>query len=130
MAKIEGFGAPGAYDPPTYTQAIKVTEAQTFLFLSGQTAREPDGSLAHPGDFAGQARTVLQAVQALVEAGGGTLDNLVKVNAYIADVRYREAWQAIYREFFPRKLPAYTVFQVSTFGQPGWLIEVEAIAVL
>jgi hypothetical protein len=65
MAKIEGFCAPGVYDPPNYTQAIKVTEAQTILFLSGQVAREPDGSVAHRGDFTGRVRSVLRAIEAL-----------------------------------------------------------------
>ena len=55
---------------------IKVTEAQTLLFLSGQVAREADGSVRHRGDFMGQAREAYRAVKALVEAGGGTLDEM------------------------------------------------------
>jgi hypothetical protein len=53
MATIEGVCAPEVYDPPNDTQAIKVTDVQAILFLFGQVAREPDGRVAHRGDFAG-----------------------------------------------------------------------------
>ena len=76
--RSEGFCATSVWDPQGYTQAIKVTEAQTLLFLSGQVAREADGSVRHRGDFMGQAREAYRAVKALVEAGGGTLDNVVR----------------------------------------------------
>jgi len=59
MAKIEKYGAAGVYEPPGYSQGIRVTGAQTILFT---------------GDFTAQARAVFAAIQALVEAGGGTLE--------------------------------------------------------
>jgi len=45
MATLEKFSARGVYDPPGYSQAIKVTGAQTILFLAGQVAYD---KLAHP----------------------------------------------------------------------------------
>ena len=51
MAKIEKYCAPGVYDPPGYSQGIKVTSAQTLLFLAGQVAYDKDGSPRHRGDF-------------------------------------------------------------------------------
>ena len=128
--KMEEVKAPGVFDSPHYKQAVKVTGAQSIVFLAGQVARNPDGSVAHPGDFRGQARSALRDVKALVEAAGGTLDNVVKINAYTADERYRDEWRAVCKEFFPGKLPATTRIQVSGFGLPGWLVEVEAVAVL
>jgi 2-iminobutanoate/2-iminopropanoate deaminase len=128
--KIEEIIAPGVFDSPQFKQAVKVTGAQSILFLAGQVARNPDGSVAHRGDFAGQARAALRDLKALVEQAGGTLENVVKINAYTADERYRDEWRLVCREFFPGKLPATTRIQVSGFGLPGWLVEVEAIAVL
>src|SRR5438034_218504 len=75
MATLEKLSARGVYDPPGYSQAIKVTGAQTILFLAGQVAYDKDGGAAHPGDFKAQARQVFSSVKALVEAGGGTLAN-------------------------------------------------------
>ena len=56
MANIEKFSAPGVFDPATYSQGIKVTQAQTILFLSGQVAYTPEGGVAYRGDFKAQAR--------------------------------------------------------------------------
>jgi enamine deaminase RidA (YjgF/YER057c/UK114 family) len=130
MAKIEGFCATGVYDPPTYTQAIKVSGAQTILFLSGQVAYEKDGSTMHRGDFKGQAREAFRAIKALVEAAGGTMESVVKLNTYLTDIRYRADLVPIRAEFFPRKAPASTLVQVGALAHPDWLIEIEAIAVI
>ena len=46
MPKIEKFCASGVFDPPTYSQGIKVSDAQTVLFLAGQVAYDKDGSVA------------------------------------------------------------------------------------
>ena len=61
MVSIEKYCAPGVYDPPGYSQGIKVTGAQTILFLAGQVAYYKDGGVAHRGDFTGQARDVFGA---------------------------------------------------------------------
>jgi len=128
MAKIEKYCAAGVYDPPGYSQGTKVTGAQTILFLAGQVAYDKDGSAKHRGDFKGQAREVFTAVKALVEAGGGTLDNIVKINTYVTDVRYRPEFRAIREEFFGAKGPASTVVEVSALAHPDYLIGVEAIS--
>lgn len=130
MAKIDAFGAPGVYDPPGYSQGIKATGAQTILFLAGQVAYDKDGGVAHRGDFKGQARQVFGAIKALVEAQGGTLRNVVKLNTYVTDVRYRPEFRAIREEFFGAKGPASTMVEVSSLAHPDYLIEVEAVAVL
>lgn len=129
-ATIERYCARGVYDPPGYSQAIKVSGAQTVLFLAGQVAYDKDGATSHRGDFKGQAREVFRAIKALVEAQGGTLANVVKINTYLTDVRYRADLIPIREEFFGKKLPASTLVQVAALAQPDWLIEVEAIAVI
>jgi len=79
MPKIEQYAAREVWDPPTYSQAVKATGAETILYLAGQVAYDDNGGVAHPGDFKAQARAALQAVKAQVEAGGGTMANIVKV---------------------------------------------------
>ena len=88
------------------------------------------GGPAHGRDFAAQAREVHRAVQAQVEAGGGTLRDVVKLTTYLTDMRYREELIPIREEFFGPKLPAHTQVAIVALGRPEWLIEVEAIAVL
>lgn len=130
MALIEKLGAPGVYDPPGYSQAIKVTGAQTILFLAGQVPYDAHGGVNHVGDFKGQARQVFGAVKALVEAGGGTLASVVKITTYVTDVRYRLDFRAVRDEFFGARGPASTMVEVSSLSHPDYLIEVEAVAIV
>jgi len=130
MATIEGYAAKGAYDPPTYSQAVKVSGLQTLIFISGQVAYDDEGKPAHQGDFTSQARSVFQSLKAQVEAGGGTLQSIVKLNTYLTDIRYRAELVPVREEFFGKKTPAATLVAVTALGQPDWLIEVEAVAVI
>ena len=113
-----------------YSQAVKVTGAQTILYIAGQVAYGPDGSPVHAGDFKAQARAALQALKAQVEAGGGTMASIVKVNTYLTDIRHRADYGPIREEFFGRKMPAHTLIQVAALAAPEFLIEIEAVAVL
>ncbi len=130
MATIEPYAAPAAFHPPGYAQAVKVTDARTILFIAGQVAYDETGGPAHGRDFTAQARAVFRSLQAQVEAGGGTLGDVVKVTTFLTDIRYRTELAPIREEFFGPKMPVYTQVAVSALGLPDWLIEVEAIAVL
>ena len=130
MAKIEQYAARGVWDPPTYSQAVKVTGAEIILYIAGQVAYGDNGSAAHAGDFKAQARATLEALKAQVEAGGGTMKNIVKVNTYLTDIRHRADYGPIRSEFFGPKLPPHTMVGVASLATPEFLIEVEAIAVL
>jgi enamine deaminase RidA (YjgF/YER057c/UK114 family) len=129
-AKIERLAAKSVFDPPTYTQTMKITGAETILFISGQVAYDENGQPAHPGDFVAQARTTYNALKAQVEAGGGTLSNIVKLTTFLVDIRHRNELASIREEFFGKKGPASTLVGVTALAQPGWLIEVEAIAII
>ena len=130
MVKIEPYCATGVWNPPTYSQAVKVTGAQTILFISGQVSYDDKGGAGHPGDFKAQARATFQALKAQVEAGGGTMQSIVKLNTYLTDLRHRADLIPIREEFFGKKTLASTLVGVTALAQPEWLIEVEAIAVI
>jgi len=130
MAEIEWYAAESVYDPPSHTQGVKVTGTRTLLFIAGQVAFDEQGGPAHSRDFAAQAREVHRSVLAQVEAGGGTLRDIVKLTTYLTDMRYREELIPIREEFFGPKLPAHTQVAIAALGRPDWLIEVEAIAAL
>ena len=130
MAKIEKYCPAGVYQPSGYSQGIKVTGAQTILFLAGQVAYDKDGGVAHKGDFKAQAREVFGAIKKLVEAGGGTLENVVKINTYVTDVRNRPDFRVVRDEFFGTQGPASTMIEVCALAHPDYLIEIEAVAVV
>jgi enamine deaminase RidA (YjgF/YER057c/UK114 family) len=130
MATIEKFGAAGVFEPATYSQGVKVTQAQTVLFLSGQVAYAPDGGVACRGDFKGQARGAYEAIKVLVESQGGTMASIVKLTTYVTDMSYRIDLAPIREEFFGKKGPASTLVEISALAHPDWMIEIEAIAVV
>ena len=130
MPTIEKFNAPGLFEPATYSQGVKVTQAQTVLFLSGQVAYTADGSPAFRGDFKAQARGAYEAIKALVESQGGTMNSIVKITTYVTDMRYRVDLAPIREEFFGKKGPASTLVEISALAHPDWMIEIEAIAAL
>ena len=130
MATIEKFCAPAVFDPATYSQGIKVTQAQTILFLSGQVAYTADGGVACRGDFKGQARGVYEAIKALVESQGGSMANIVKTTTYVTNMLYRVDLAPIREEFLGKKGPASTTIEIPSLAHPDWMIEIEAIAVI
>ena len=130
MRTVTPFNTPELFDPPTYTHAIKVHQAQTLLFISGQVAYTPEGGAAFPGDFKAQARGAYQAIKALVESQGGAMGNVIKLTTFVTDMKYRPDLAAVREEFFGRKGPASTLVQVAALAFPDLMVEIEAIAVL
>lgn len=126
----EVFGAPTVYSPIRYAQGIKTTGG-TIVWISGQVSQDKNGKMVHKGDFAGQARQALSNLKAMVEAAGGTINDIIKVNTYLTDLRYREELARVRAEFFPEgRLPASTLVGVAGLADPDMLVEIEAIAVL
>ena len=130
MPTIEKFGAPGVFEPATYSQGVRVNHGQTILFLSGQVAYTADGGVACRGDFKGQARGAYEAIKLLVESQGGTMANIVKITTYLTDIRYRVDLASIREEFLGKKGPASTLVEISALAHPDWMIEIEAIAAI
>jgi len=130
MRTVTPFNAPGLFEPPTYTQAVRVEHAQALLFLSGQVAYTPDGGVAFKGDFKGQARGAYQAIKSLVESQGGTMANVIKLTNFVTDMKYRGELATLREEFFGKKGPASTLVEVSALAFPDLMVEIEAIAVL
>jgi 2-iminobutanoate/2-iminopropanoate deaminase len=126
----EIFGAPTVYSPVRYAQGVKTTGG-TIVWISGQVSQDKNGKMVHRGDFSGQARQALGNLTAMVEAAGGTINDIIKVTTYLTDLRYREELARVRAEFFPDgKLPASTLVGVTALADPDMLVEIEAIAVL
>jgi 2-iminobutanoate/2-iminopropanoate deaminase len=124
------FCAKTVFDPPAYTQGVKVTGTGTTLYLSGQVSQDAKGNIVGKGDFAAQARQVLKNLKAMVEAGGGKMTDIVKLTFYLTDVRYRQDLVAVREAFFGPKLPASTLVTTPALAHPDYLLEIEAIAVV
>ena len=130
MAKIERFAAKGVWDPPTYSQGVKVTGAQTILYLAGQVAYDDKGGPAHRGDFKAQARAVLPGAEG-PGGGGRRHDGQHREDQHLPHRHPPPRRLASIREeFIGKKSCASTLVGVAALAMPEWLIEIEAIAVL
>ena len=101
--------------------------------MSGQTAWDANKLLVGGSDLRAQARQALLNLRHVVEASGGTLGDVVSLRIYVVafEARKAEAVGAAFREFFSGDAtPASTWVGVAALADPGFLIEIEAIAVI
>src|ERR1700728_2270042 len=113
-----------------FSHATAIEATGRFVFISGMTARRPDGSIAGIGDITEQTRQVCENVKAAVEAADGTLDDICRVDVYVRNMEHFEIIHKVRREYFTGIAPASTMVEVCKFTSPEYLIEMNAIAVL
>jgi enamine deaminase RidA (YjgF/YER057c/UK114 family) len=126
--------SPATLPPPVgYSHIAKVNKG-TLIYLAGQVSSDASGKLVGEGNFEAQAEQVFRNVKIAVEAAGGTMADIVKLNIYlVTEVGQDEVpkMRAIRDRYVNKeKPPASTLVVVSRLARPGWLIEVEAVAAL
>ncbi len=113
-----------------FSQATVIEAKGRIVFISGMTARRPDGTIAGIGDIEAQTRQVCENVKAAVEAAGGTMDDICRVDVYVRNMEHFDAIHKVRREYFKPPAPASTMVEVCKMTSPEYLIEINAIAVL
>jgi 2-iminobutanoate/2-iminopropanoate deaminase len=113
-----------------YNHYIRVDNPKSLIFLSGQLSRDSGGKLVGLGDMAEQTRQAIRNMSTVLEAAGGTLDDIVSIVVYTTDMREFKNIVAARMEFFKDKLPTSTIVEVNHLADPGLLIEFQAIAAL
>ena len=113
-----------------FSQAISVEAKGKLVFISGMTARRADGTVAGVGDIEAQTHQVCENLKAAVEAAGGTMDDICRVDVYVRNMEHFEAIHKVRREYFKAPAPASTMVEVSKFTSPDYLIEMSAIALI
>jgi 2-iminobutanoate/2-iminopropanoate deaminase len=127
MTEIRRVTAPDAPEPPpeTWSNCLVVGNV---AYVAGLTARSPDGSAQGGLDDYAQAQAIFSKIKALVEAAGGKMSDVVKINVYVTDIRRREqVWKAR-KEFFTGNFPVSTLVEVSKLADPAITVEIEAVA--
>lgn len=114
------------YPPPkgAYSPAVR---AGNLLFVSGQIPTDPKTGEVDGADVTAQAERVLAKLRLALEAGGATLDDVVSVTVYLADVNDWGAFNDLYKSTFRPPYPARTVVGAQL---RGILIELSAIAMV
>lgn len=116
-----------AAPPPVgpYSQAIR---SGNLLFVSGQIPLDPKTGEV-PASFSEQTHRVLLNLKAVLEAGGSTMDQVLKVTIYMKDLQQFEQMNRIYAEYFSSSKPARACVEVSALPK-GVGLELDAIAAI
>ncbi len=87
-----------------------------------------------PGDLVTQYEQVLRNLKAVVEAAGGKMQDIVKINIFVHDrddyLAHLKPLGQVHRSFFGDYYPATALFEISRFFQDEALIEIEGVAVI
>jgi 2-iminobutanoate/2-iminopropanoate deaminase len=100
------------------------------IFVAGMTANDSQGGVLGDGSMYSQARETFTKIKHLVEAAGGVMNDIIRVDIYVTDItRREEVWKAR-REFFTGDFPTSTLVEVRALATPQLLVEVNAIGFL
>jgi enamine deaminase RidA (YjgF/YER057c/UK114 family) len=113
-----------------FSQATMIEARGRLVFISGMTARRPDGTIAGIGDIEAQTRQVCENLKSAVEAAGGAMDDICRVDVYVRNMEHFDRIHKVRREYFRPPAPASTMVEITKMTSPEYLIEINAIAVL
>ena len=121
--------------PQGYSYGFEVKQGR-LVFIAGQVARDAGNNVVGKGDLVAQFRQACSNIQAVMNAAGGELTDVVKLTIYVLDVddykrRLRDIG-AVYREYFGKHFPAMTLVGARDLfdAADGCLIEIEGVAAL
>jgi len=107
-----------------YSQAIKVGN---FMFISGQIPLNPETGQVISGDIKIQTKQVLENIRAILEAEGYSMENIVYVTVYLANIEDFPEFNLEYSKYFQKDPPARVTVGVAQLPK-NVKIEISAIA--
>ena len=116
--------APAAVGP--YSQAVKIGK---LVYTAGQIPLDPATGKMVEGDVQAQTDQVLQNLQAVLEAAGSSLSNVVKTTVFLQDMADFAAMNEVYGRYFDKKPPARSAVEVAALPL-GAQVEIEAVALV
>jgi len=114
----------GAAPVGPYSQGLRVGD---FIFVSGQGPLDPDTGKIVGETIEEQTARVLENIKAILAAGGATMADVVKANAYLNDMTLFDRYNKVYVTYFPDPKPARTTVGTQ-LPLKGILVEIDVIA--
>lgn len=116
-----------AGSPPPLAPYSPGVRADNIVYVSGMLAMDQQGKTVSPGDVKAQTRTVLNAIKAVIEQAGGTMQDVTYNAIFLKDLADYAAMNEVYREFFPSEPPARYCIRADLV-KPDFLVEISSIA--
>ncbi|MEV5051248.1 RidA family protein [Arthrobacter sp. LAR12-1-1.1] len=104
------------------------TAAARGIIWTTQIPTRQDGALSP--DIASQSRQILDNLRTALERAGSGLESVLHITIYFTDLRERQVFNDIYREYFPSPRPVRCAVGVNELGIPGMKVELTASAAL
>jgi 2-iminobutanoate/2-iminopropanoate deaminase len=117
-------------DRAGFSQAWRVSDVTSLIFIAGQAPISADGELVGAGDFDAQAEQVFLNLGTVLEQAGADFSAVVKIGVYLTDVSKLPDFGRIKARHIPGPQPASTAIGVTALALPGMMVEVEAFAAL
>ncbi len=117
-------------DPkPRFSQGIL---AGKTIYISGQISVDKEWNVIGKGDIEAQTHQIFRSIRAILKEAGGSLDNLVATTCYLTDIKYREGYNRVRRQYYANNPcpPTSTAVIVKGLAIKGCVIEVSGVAVL
>ena len=116
---------------PGYSQAVEVRPGSRLIYIAGQVAVDRSGKLVGEGDLRAQATQTFENLKSTLQASGASFENVVKLNSYFTDMSQLPAFREVRDKYINlANPPASTAVEVKRLFREGFLIEIEAVAVV
>ena len=109
-----------------YSRAVKIGNT---IEVSGTVATDGN-SVLFPGDAEQQTKFILNKIKTTLESLGASLADVIRTRIYVVNIDEWEQIGSVHGEFFKNIRPATTMVEVSRLIDPGYLVEIEASAII
>jgi enamine deaminase RidA (YjgF/YER057c/UK114 family) len=110
-----------------FSRAVRVGR---HIAVSGTAPIAEGGGVACPGDLYGQTKRCLEIIENAINQAGGKREHIVRTRIYLKEMKTWEDAGRAHGEFFKDIRPASTMIQIVQAINPGWLVEIEADAIV
>ena len=130
--QVQHINPEGLVKNPAFTNLITVTGQVKTVYIGGQDAVDSSGNIVGKGDIKRQTEQVLANLQTALKAAGAELEHIIKWNIYIVHGQSIQPGFEVFQRVWGQRSnpPVITVVFVCGLGNPDWLVEMDATAVM
>jgi enamine deaminase RidA (YjgF/YER057c/UK114 family) len=110
-----------------YSRAVKVGN---LVEVTGTVASGDDGKVVGENDAYSQTRYIYEKIESVLKRAGASMKDVVRVRMFVTDISRWQEYGRAHSEFFKDIKPCNTMVEVRALIEPGYLIEIEATAII